>query len=84
MELEWSRVFYSFYYFLRYLYWHLENIRQKIQIYNNTLHFCVAIHVMISKGFMNVAALKPYILRWMVHNNVCKNKQYQELLLGWL
>lgn len=74
MELEWSRVFYSFYYFLHYLYWHLENIRQKIQIYNNTLCFCIAIHVMISKGFMNVAALKPYIPHWTVHNNVCKNK----------
>lgn len=70
MELEWSRVFYSFYYFLGYLYWHLENIRQKIQIYSNALHSCTAIHVMSSKGFMNLAALKPYIPHWTLHNNV--------------
>lgn len=69
MELEWSRVFYSFYYFLGYLYWHLENIRQKIQIYSNALHCCTAIHVMSSKGFMNLAALKPYIPHWALHNN---------------
>lgn len=70
MELEWSRVFYSFYYFLGYLYWHLENIRQKIQIYSNALCSCTAIHVMSSKGFMNLAALKPYIPHWTLHNNV--------------
>lgn len=69
MELEWSRVFYSFYYFLGYLYWHLENIRQKIQIYSDALHCCTAIHVMSSKGFMNLAALKPYIPHWTLHNN---------------
>lgn len=70
MELEWSRVFYSFYYFLGYFCWHLENIRQKIQIYSDALHCWTAIHVMSSKGFMNLAALKPYIPHWTLYNNV--------------
>lgn len=72
MEPEWNNVFYSFYYFLRYYYCHLENIPQKIQICNNAPRFHIAIHVTISKGFRNMAALKPYILHWTVRNN--KNK----------